>query len=496
VNLAENLDRTARARGRSAAMVLGGVVTSFADLDLASRRVAGLLAHRGVRPGDRVAVMVPNVPEFAELYYGALRLGAVVVPMNPLLERGDVEHQLGDSGAAIVVAWAPSGAHVELAARSVGTAALVVEPETLEDLLLDAPVHDGVEPRADGDTAVILYTSTTAGSARGTELTHGNLVRNCEVVVNDLLQLTSEDVVLAALPLFHSFGQTAVLNAAVRAGACLALLTRFDAAAALRTIQDQRVTVVEGVPTMYAAMLRDHQYADHDLSRLRVCVSGGAGMPVDVMLGFEEAFGCLVLEAYTLSETSPVASFNRLDRRRVGSVGTPVPGVELRVVDGHGDDVQDGEAGEILVRGHNVMKGYWRRPADTAAALVGGWLRTGDLGVRDEEGFFYVLDRLQELINRGGRTVWPREVEEVLHEHPDVVEAAVLGLPDPALGEEVVAVVTLRPAATATGDELRDFVRSRVAAHKYPRVVDVVDEIPHTATGKVLKREIRLETRA
>lgn len=496
MNLAENLDRTARARGRSAAMTVGDEATSFAELDLWSRGVAGLLADHGVMTGDRVGLVLPNVPEFAALYYGILRLGAVVVPMNPLLKEREVRHHLEDSGARLVVAWASSVEAVAPAARSLGVVMLVLVPSGLPELVEGFSRLDGVETRDAGDTAVILYTSGTTGRPKGAELTHGNLRRNTEVVVNDLLQLTTEDVVFGGLPLFHSFGQTAGLNAAVRAGACLAMLARFDGEAALRTLQDQRVTVMEGVPTMYAAMLHHPRRADYDLSRLRVCVSGGAAMPVEVLLGFEEAFECLVLEGYGLSETSPVASFNRMGRRRVGSIGMPVKGVELRVVDEAGSDVEDGEPGEILVRGHNVMKGYWDRPAETAATIVDGWLRTGDVGLRDEDGFFYVVDRLKELINRGGYKVYPREVEEVLYEHPDVVEAAVIGVPHPTLGEEVRAVVTLRPLATATEGELRDFVKGKVAAYKYPRTVDIVDELPKTATGKILKRAIRLETRA
>jgi long-chain acyl-CoA synthetase len=471
-------------------------VTSFAELDDTSRRVAGFLAAHGVRPGDRVGLVVPNVPEFAFLYYGILRLGAVVVPLDPTLDESGLIDLLQDADAVVLVASAARRQAAVPAARSLGVALLVFEPGALGDLLADAPARDGVEPRSPGDTAVILHTSGTTGQPKSAELTHGNLVRNCEVVVNDLLQLTSEDVVFGGLPLFHSFGQTAGLNAAVRAGACLALLARFEAPAALRTLEDRRVTVMQGVPTMYAAMLQDPHRGDHDLSRLRVCVSGGAALPVEVLLGFEEAFACLVLEGYGLSETSPAASFNRLDRRRVGSIGMPVPGVELRIIDELGGDVADGDPGEILVRGHNVMKGYLSPVEAGGSTIVDGWLRTGDLGVRDEDGFYYVVDRIAELIHRDGRTVYPREVEEVLHQHPDVLEAAVIGLPHPALGEEVGAVVALRTGGTVTEGELRDFVRARVADHKYPRTVDVVDALPHTATGKVLKRAIRLEARA
>lgn len=394
MNLAENLDRTARARGRSAAMTLGDAVTSFGELDAGSRRVAAFLGGRGVVPGDRVGVVVPNLPEFAVLYYGILRAGAVAVPLDPFLDAAEVGRRLRGSGTSVVVAWAASRLEVEPAARSLGLVVLFFEPGRVGDLLADSPARDGVEPRAAGDTAVILFTSGTTGAAKGVELTHGNLVRNCEVVVNDLLQLTSEDVVLGALPLFHCFGQTVALNAAVRAGACLALLARFDAAAALSTLQERRVTVVQGVPSMYAAMLHHPQRDEVDPSPLRVGVSGGAAMPVEVLLGFEEAFRCPVLEGYWLVEASPAASFNRLDRRRVGSAGTPAPGVELRVVDEHGRQVADGDAGEILVRGHNVMRGYPTCPDRTRATIRDGWLRTGDLGVRDEDGFLHVIDRI------------------------------------------------------------------------------------------------------
>jgi long-chain acyl-CoA synthetase len=496
VNLAENLERTARARGRAAALTSGDRVTTFGELDRDSRRVAGCLARRGVRPGDLVGLAVPNVPEFAALYYGILRLGAVVVPTDPMLGEPEMAQRLRDAPVRLLVSWSTTHEGEQPPARAAGVDVLVLGPGGLERLLGDAPELDRVEPRAAADTAVIVHTAGTTGEPRGVELTHGNLARSCEVVVNDLVQLTSEDVVLGALPLFHAFGQTAGLNAAVRAGACLALLTRFDGATALRTLQDQGVTVMQGVPAMYAALLQQPDRADHDLSRLRVGISGGAPMPVRVLLGFEEAFDCLVLEGYGLTETSSVVTCNRRDRRRVGSVGTPVTGVHLRVVGADGAEVEDGETGELLVRGHLVMKGYFRRPEDTAATVVDGWLHTGDVGVRDEDGFLHVVERAAEVVDGGGLAVHPREVEDVLQEHPDVVAVAVIVLPHPTRGTEVGAVVTLRPHARATGDDLRDFVRARVAPHECPRTVDVVDEIPTTSTGTILKRAIRLEARA
>jgi long-chain acyl-CoA synthetase len=420
----------------------------------------------------------------------------VVVPTSPLLDARGVQQYLEDSGVRTVVAWTTAQEHVRPAARAGGADVVVLEPGGLATMVGNAPSLDRVEPRVARDTAAIVHTSGSSGVPKGVELTHGNLLRNCEVVVNDLLQLTSEDVVFGGLPLFHSFGQTVGLNAVVRAGACLTLLTHFSSQAALRTLEQEHVTVMQGVPAMYAAMLHDAHRSDHDLSRLRVGLTGGAPMPVGVLLGFEEAFGCLVLEAYGLSESSGVATSNRRDRRRVGSIGLPVTGVELRVVDHDGREVEDGEPGQIHVRGHNVMKRYRGRPDDTNETVVDGWLRTGDVGLRDEDGFFYLVDPESEVIHRGGVSVYPREIEEILHEHPDVIEVAVIGRPHATLGEEVGAVVTVRDLATTTESELRDFVRSRVPEHKYPRTIEVVDEIPTTATGKILKRALRLETRA
>jgi long-chain acyl-CoA synthetase len=352
------------------------------------------------------------------------------------------------------------------------------------------PIPDVVE-RQGQDTAVILYTSGTTGHPKGAELTHANLTRNTEIAVADLESLTPDDVIFGGLPLFHSFGQTCTLNAAIATGACLSLLPRFDPAQALALLTRDRVTVFTGVPTMYGALLGHPDRAAYDLSALRVCISGGAAMPVEVMRGFESAFGCIVLEGYGLSETSPIASFNHPDKeRKPGSIGTPVHGVEMRVENDEGEEVTQGEVGEIAIRGHNVMKGYWRRPDDTASAIHDGWFRTGDLGMVDKDGYFFIVDRKKDLILRGGYNVYPREIEEVLYEHPAVAEAAVIGVPHPDLGEEVAAAVTLKPGATITAEELRDQVKSQVAAYKYPRHVWFVDALPKGPTGKIVKREI------
>jgi long-chain acyl-CoA synthetase len=296
---------------------------------------------------------------------------------------------------------------------------------------------------------------------------------------------------MGCLPLFHSFGQTCGLNAAVGSGACLTLVPRFDPAKALAVIQRDRVTVFEGVPTMYVALLNHPGCSEVDVRSLRLCVSGGAALPVEVLRGFEEAFGCIILEGYGLSETSPVASFNHPDReRKPGSIGTPIDGVEMRLVGLAGNEVAAGEVGEITVRGHNLMKGYWGNQDATRAAIPDGWLRTGDLARQDEDGCYFIVDRKKDLIIRGGYNVYPREVEEVLYEHPAVAEAAVVGIPQPTYGEEVGAAVVLKPGAEATPAELQAFCRERIAAYKYPRHVWLEAALPKTATGKLLRREV------
>jgi len=491
VNLASNLVATASDRAGSTAVRVGEAATTYQALDQASAQLAGLLRERGLAPGDRVGIMLPNVVEFATVYYGVLRAGGVVVPMNPLLKKREVAYYLADSDARLIFAWHAFSGDARAGAQQAEADAVVVDPATFADLMASATPEHQVADRDDADTAVILYTSGTTGRPKGAELTHANLARNTEVMRTDLIQLISSDVIFGGLPLFHSFGQTCTLNTAVASGASLTLLPRFTPGEALKILAGHRVTVFAGVPTMYVALLGHPDRAAYDLSALRVCVSGGSAMPVEVLRGFEEAFGCLVLEGYGLSETSPVASFNHPDRpRKPGSIGTPIRGVEMRVVGKDGNEVARDEVGEIVIRGHNVMKGYWRKPEETAKAIPDGWFRTGDLGRVDEDGYFAIVDRKKDMIIRGGYNIYPREIEEVLYEHPAVAEAAVIGLPHPELGEEVGAAVVRKPGADVTAGELRDYVKAQVAAYKYPRMVWIVDNLPKGPTGKVLKREI------
>ncbi len=490
-NLTTVLDQAADQHGERPVLRMDDLVLSYRELREAAGRVTSLLSSLRIEPGDRVALMMPNVPAFPVIFYGAIGAGAVVVPMNPLLKSREVAFYLGDSGAKVIFAWHAASDEAAKGAESAGAEMIRVDEPDASSVLA------GLEPgrraeRAENDDAVILYTSGTTGQPKGAELTHANLTRNAELTADTLLKAGPDDVVMGCLPLFHVFGLTCGLFATINNGACLTLLPRFDPAKALEIIGRDKVTIFEGVPTMYAAMLHQPGSADADVSSLRTCISGGAAMPVELMRSFEKTFGCMILEGYGLSETSPVASFNHPDKvRKPGSIGTPILGVEMRVVDADGADVPVGEIGEIAIRGHNIMKGYWQRPEATAEAIPDGWFRSGDLAKVDEDGYFFIVDRKKDMIIRGGYNVYPREVEEVFYEHPAVAEAAVIGISHDELGEEIGAAVALKPGEEATTGELREFVRERVAAYKYPRYVWLVPGLPKGPTGKILRREVQ-----
>ncbi|MFE1194177.1 long-chain fatty acid--CoA ligase [Streptomyces olivaceoviridis] len=487
------LARSAAAYPDRPALRLDADELTFAELDDLSSRAAARLRALGTAPGDRVAVLLPNSPVFAVLYYGILRAGAIVVPLNPLLKAGEIEHCLKDAEAALLFSWHQGAEEAVEGARRTGTPHLVVEPETFLGGLRAHRPSARDEPRSPADSAVVLYTSGTTGSPKGAELTHHNLRRNVDEGVR-VLRLGPADVIFGGLPLFHSFGQVMGLNCAVSVGACLTLLARFTPADAFSVIQRDRVTVFLGVPTMYTLMLRLAQSPEsepYDISTLRVGLCGGSPLPVEVLHAFEKTFACAVLEGYGLSESSPLACVNRIDRERVaGTIGIPIDGVEMRVVDRQGRELPDGDVGEIVIRGHNVMRGYWHRPQATAETVRDGWLHTGDLGTRDARGDFRIVDRIKDLVIRGGYNVYPREVEEVLYTHPAVAEAAVIGVPHDVHGQEVAAAVVLRAGTSATPDELLGYVRDRVAPFKYPRIVWITDSLPKGPTGKILKREI------
>jgi long-chain acyl-CoA synthetase len=502
-NLASILSRSAAATPAKTAIVAGDTELDYATLDLLARRFAGALRDLGVGPGEHVALVLPNVPQFSVAFFGCHYAGNPVVPLNVLLTEDELAYHLADSEAVAVVAWdlfLPTAQAA--AARTPSVRRLLVAKADLADLsapagvdnltaaVLTAQPVDEAHPTAAGDTAVVLYTSGTTGRAKGAELTHANLLANARVP-EQLVGLDAGTVALVALPLFHAFGMTVMHNAVLAVGGTLVLQPRFTAGDAARLIERHRVTFLGGVPTMYLALLHE---AGADLASLRWCVSGGAPMPAEVMAEFEVRFGVTLLEGYGLSETSPVASFTVPDRPRTpGSIGYPVPGVELALLADDGAFVTTpGERGEICVRGNNVMKGYWRNPEATAAAIVDGWFRTGDIGVVDSHGAYRIVDRKKDLILRGGYNVYPREVEEVLYRHPAVAQAAVVGIPHLRYGEDVKAVVTLKPSATTTPEEIVAWAKAHLASYKRPRTVEIRDSLPVGPTGKVLKTALRV----
>ena len=371
-NLSALLEQTAAEHPDHPALRLDDLVLTYADLRAAAGRMAALLASIGVEPGDRVGLMLPNVPAFPIAFYGALAAGAVVVPMNPLLKSREVAYYLGDSGAKAVVAWHQMAGEAAKGAADVGAQMIAAETPDLAGLIGELPPAASHPGRGDDDDAVILYTSGTTGRPKGAELTHAGLVRNAEISARTLFDVGAGDVIMGCLPLFHVFGLTCGLNVSVASAATLTLLPRFDPAKALEIIKRDRVTIFEGVPTMYAAMLHLPEADPASAATLQLCASGGAAMPVEILRGFEEKFGCIILEGYGLSETSPVASFNHPDQvRKPGSIGTPIEGVEMRLIDDDWNTVPAGEIGEIAIRGHNVMKGYWNKPEATAEAMKG-----------------------------------------------------------------------------------------------------------------------------
>ncbi|WP_030167191.1 long-chain-fatty-acid--CoA ligase [Spirillospora albida] len=513
LNLSVLLEDAARETPDRDAVVFGDIRLSYAFIDQVANQVANLLRSRGIGKGDKVALSSPNLPYFPMVYFGALKVGAVVVPLNVLLKPREIAYHLTDSDAKALFCFEgtpelPLGEmghagfqevegceHFFLMPASLGAtespiegaelfwAALGGQPNTFAPALTEAT-----------DTAVIIYTSGTTGQPKGAELSHGNLMMNT-MVDDTLFYRTLHDVSLVTLPLFHIFGQTCVMNVGFYRRGTLVMQPRFDAKQAVELMVKEKVNIFAGVPTMYWGLLTDDTSAEDVKAiqeNLRVAVAGGAALPMEVLKGVKEKFGVDVLEGYGLSETSPVASFNRPDRpQKPGSIGLPVWGVEMKLIDPDWNEIEGEGPGEIAIRGHNVMKGYYNRPEATAEAIRDGWFRTGDVARRDDEGYYYIIDRSKDMIIRGGYNVYPRELEEVLMTHPEVSLAAVVGIEHPSHGEEIKAYVIRVPDATVTEDELVAWGKEQFANYKYPRIVEFRDALPMTATGKILKRELR-----
>jgi long-chain acyl-CoA synthetase len=515
-NLASLLENSADKYPEREAVVLGDTRLTYAQVNGAANMVANLLVSRGIQPGDKVALTCANLPYFTIVYYGILKAGATVVPLNVLLKAREVAYHLQDADAKAYfcfegTAELPIGqegyAGFEQAGDCESFFMITVDPaaaspiegtETMGAALAQQPPTFETVATDEDDTAVILYTSGTTGQPKGAELRHRNM-RDNALAGAELFGASAEtpDTYLCVLPLFHSFGQTVIQNGAFAFGGTVVMLPRFDAAAALAAMGKENVTFFAGVPTMYWGLLGaldESVDVERLAGNLRVAAAGGSALPVEVHKDFQKRFGVTILEGYGLSETSPVASFSPYGQpARPGSIGTPMPGVEMKLLQPDSwDEVPDGpdEIGEIAIKGHNIMKGYYNRPEATEEVIRDGWFRSGDLGRRDEDGWYYIVDRSKDMIIRGGYNVYPREIEEVLLTHPDVSLAAVVGVPHESHGEEIKAYVILNPGATVTPDELVEWGKKEMASYKYPRLVSIVDSLPMTATGKILKREL------
>ncbi len=513
LNLAIVLEDSARKYPAKEAFVFGDTRLNYAQVNGAANQIANGLIAAGIQPGDKVALSCLNLPYFPMIYYGILKAGGVVVPLSVLLKRNEVAYHLQDSDAKAYFCFqgtpelpmgaeghagfqeAPGCEHFFMITAIPTDPSPIEGTKTLGMLMKDqAPVLESVQTK-ETDTAVIIYTSGTTGRPKGAELSHSNILQNT-LMCSRLLQFQHDDNQLIVLPLFHIFGQVVQMNAGVFMGTRMVLLPRFDGDTVLGLMQKEKVSLFAGVPTMYWGLLNYQDDGKYDMqaikANLRLCVSGGASLPVQVLKDFEAKYEVPILEGYGMSEGSPVVTFNHLDQeRKPGSVGTPVWGVEVAVVDENDQPVPQGEKGEIVYRGHNVMKGYYKRPEINQEVIRNGWLHSGDVGIFDEDGYLYIVDRTKDMIIRGGLNVYPREVEEAMMKHEAISLVAVIGVPHDQYGEEIKACVVLKEGASVTEEALISWTKEQIAAYKYPRIITFMDALPMNATGKILKKELR-----
>ncbi len=480
------------------AVVLGPLRITYAELWDEAKRYAAVLRSKGIGEGDKVALLLPNTHHFPLAYFGVLALGGVAVPVHALLKAEEIEYVLTDSGARALVCAAPLLGEGAKGAELAGVPVLAVmdggdaSVERLDELAASAKGIEAIVPRDAHDTAVVLYTSGTTGKPKGAEITHLNVTMNVVVSAQHSFDIDETDVVLGCLPLFHTFGQTCCMNTSFYVGATVVMLPRFNGPAALDLLVDEKCTIFMGVPTMYVGLIEAAKSSEKRPS-LKSALSGGAALPEAVLEQFNELYDTQVLEGYGLTETSPVATFNQKGFPPVpGTVGKSIWGVDVEIARAEMEErielLPTDELGELVVRGHNVFKGYLNKPEATEAAIIDGWFRTGDLGTKDADGYVRIVDRKKDMVIRGGYNVYPRDVEEVLLRHPAVAQVAVIGLPDPTSGEEICAVVVLDGEVSEA--DLVSWSKQHLAAYKYPRRVFFTDGFPLGPSGKVLKREL------
>ncbi|VEF48739.1 AMP-dependent synthetase and ligase [Bacillus freudenreichii] len=500
MNLVDSLQEAAIKHREKIAYYFMDEATTFEALNVSVNKFASGLADTGIRKGDHVALLLGNSPHFIISLYGIMRIGAIAVPINPTYTPSEIAYILKDGDVKAVIALDQMVPYIDKLREAVPKiehyiicetgAQLNIELETFSEILHSGDIDFRPVPVTREDTAVVLYTSGTTGKPKGAMLTHENLYSNARDI-RDYLKMDNEDTVITTLPMFHVFSLTVALNAPLISGSTMIIVPKFSPKEIFRVAKKYKATIFAGVPTMYNFL---YQYPDsnpEDFSSMRLCISGGASMPVALLKNFEEKFNVVISEGYGLSEASPVTCFNPLDRpRKPGSIGTSIINVENKVVDEFGNELPAGEVGELAVRGPNVMKGYYNLPDETAAAIRNGWLYTGDLAKMDGDGYFYIVDRKKDLIIVGGYNVYPREVEEVLYEHPDVLEAAVIGVPDTEQGEAVKAFIVPRDEKAAK-PELHQYLAERLAPYKLPKSIEILEELPKNSTGKIMKRELK-----
>ncbi|MGQ9733382.1 MAG: long-chain-fatty-acid--CoA ligase [Candidatus Zipacnadales bacterium] len=532
IPLHQNLADAARDYPQSPATIFVDATLTYRELDALANRFAAGLQRLGVKKGDRVAIYLPNCPQFIIAYYGALRAGAIVVPCNPLYVARELEYQLNDSGSETIIVLSKLYPVVKairdrtLLKHVIVTSIKEYFPPILrllftllkekkeghavdiskdanavwfQDFLRTAPPKPTPVKVESQDTACLLYTGGTTGVPKAAELSHRNLVANALQCAVWCSGRRGQERFLAALPLFHSYGMTTCMNAGIQMASPIILLPQFKLKDVLDAINKHRPTIFPGVPTMYVAINNFPDIADYNLRSIRACISGAAGLPVEVQQKFQQLTGGRLVEGYGLSEASPVTHGNPVfGDCRIGTIGVPFPDTDAKIVDldTGTQELPPGEAGELIIRGPQVMKGYWNRPDETALVLREGWLYTGDIARRDADGYFQIVDRKKDMIIAGGFNIYPRDVEEVLYQHPKVKEAVVAGVPDEYLGEIVKAYIVLKEGETATEQEIIEFCRQNLAKYKVPRVVEFRKELPKTMVGKILRRVLVEEERA
>ncbi len=519
LNLASIVEHNAKLQPNREAIVYDNKRLSYGKLNALSNQVANALVEMGIGCGDNVALCCPNLPFFPVVYYGIMKTGAAVVPLNILFKPREIAYHLRDSEAKAVFVFegtpeltlaktikegfdqVETCEHIVVITSDKNTPSPIENAKTLAEITADKSEEFETFPTKPDDTCAILYTSGTTGQPKGAELTHLNLMTNITTTYAlhlPVLDFTDsvQKTCLITLPLFHTTGQTVQMNVNLYAGNRIVLLPRFEPQATLDAMEREQVNFWVGVPTMYWALLKYVEENKIDVkpfaANLKVTTSGGAPMPVEVMKDFEKVFGVRVFEGYGLSETSPLATFNHFERpSKYGTVGQPIFGVEVRCVDESDREVKNGERGEVVIRGSNVMKGYYNRPEATAEAFRNGWFHTGDIGIMDEDGYLSIVDRKKDMILRGGYNIYPRELEEVMITHEAISLVAVIGVPDERLGEEVKAFVVLKQGFDLSEPEIIDWCKTQFATNKYPRSVEICESLPIGSTGKILKRELR-----